>query len=69
MMYWNDYPSDAAYVSPYWDSKTTRYLTFEPDKGGWNNVRMNLETVIVMAHAMGRILVMVCVESVLCAFV
>lgn len=60
MVYWKDYhSSDAAYMSPFAEPKT-KYLTFEPDKGGWNNVRMNLETVLVMAHAMGRTLVMVC---------
>ena len=64
MIYWKDYPSDAAYVSPFYsDNKATKYLTFEPDKGGWNNVRMSLETIIVMAHAMGRTLVMVCTKE------
>ncbi len=63
MIYWRDIPTDAAYTSPFYNSKTTKYLTFEPDKGGWNNVRMNLETVIVMAHAMGRTLVMVCLKT------
>ncbi|GAX18600.1 hypothetical protein FisN_10Hh193 [Fistulifera solaris] len=58
MIYWRDITTDAAYTSPFYNSKATKYLTFEPDKGGWNNVRMNLETVIVMAHAMGRTLVM-----------
>ena len=27
------------------------------DQGGWNNVRMSLECLIVVAHAMGRTLV------------
>lgn len=65
MIYWKDYPSDAAYSSHFSDGKKTKYLTFEPDKGGWNNVRMNVETVIVMAHAMGRTLVMVCDKNTL----
>jgi hypothetical protein len=34
-----------------------RYLSFEYDNGGWNNVRMSLECLIVVAHAMGRTLV------------
>ena len=34
-----------------------RYLTFEYDNGGWNNVRMSLECLIVVAHATGRTLV------------
>jgi hypothetical protein len=35
-----------------------QYLTFEPDGGGFNNIRMSLETVITMAVAMGRVLVL-----------
>jgi len=63
MVYWADIPSDAAYVSPFKknnDAKglPTQYMTFEPDGGGWNNIRMAMETVVVMAHAMGRTLVM-----------
>ena len=33
-----------------------QYLTFEPDEGGWNNIRMAMETAVTMALAMGRIL-------------
>ena len=32
--------------------------TFEPDFGGWNNIRMSMETVLVIAHATGRTLVL-----------
>ena len=35
-----------------------QYLTFEPDGGGWNNIRMAMETVLAMAAAMGRTLVL-----------
>ena len=35
-----------------------RYLVFEPDRGGWNNIRMAAETAMIFAHASGRILVM-----------
>lgn len=35
-----------------------QYLTISSDGGGWNNIRMAMETVVVMAHAMGRTLVM-----------
>ena len=55
MVYWRDIPSDAAYVSPF--KRRTgpkQYLTFEPDQGGWNNIRMSMETVLAMAFAMGR---------------
>ena len=59
MVYWRDIPKDAAFVSPY--KKTSgekQYLTFEPDEGGFNNIRMSMETATAMAHAMGRILVL-----------
>jgi hypothetical protein len=62
MVYWRDIPSDARFASPY---KTTtgakdekKYLTFEPDEGGFNNIRMSMETATALAHAMGRILVL-----------
>jgi hypothetical protein len=34
-----------------------RYLTFEYDQGGWNNIRMGMEALLVVAHAMGRTIV------------
>ena len=33
-------------------------MTFEPDEGGFNNMRMAMETVLVFAAATGRTLVM-----------
>lgn len=37
----------------------TKYITFEPDDNdGWNNKRMNFETMVVLSHAMGRTLVL-----------
>jgi len=56
MVYWSDIPNDATYASPFRDPE--KYLTFEPDHGGWNNIRMAMETTIVLAHAMGRTLVL-----------
>ncbi|KAG7368743.1 GDP-fucose protein O-fucosyltransferase [Nitzschia inconspicua] len=58
MVYWRDIPTDAKYHSPHYDSQTPKYLTFEPDEGGWNNIRMSMETAVALAHAMGRILVL-----------
>jgi hypothetical protein len=34
-------------------------MTFEPDGGGFNNIRMAMETVLAIAHASGRTLVLV----------
>jgi hypothetical protein len=59
MVYWQDIPRDAEYTSPFAKyGKSPKYLTFEPDEGGWNNIRMSMETATVLAHAMGRILVL-----------
>jgi len=59
MVYWKDIPEDASYVSPFREAgPATKYLTFEPDEGGFNNIRMSMETAVAMAHAMGRTLVM-----------
>lgn len=35
-----------------------RYLSFEPDRGGWNNIRMEFEIMFVLAAATGRTLIM-----------
>ena len=35
-----------------------RYLTFEPDGGGWNNLRMSFECIVTFAAVMGRTLVL-----------
>jgi hypothetical protein len=59
MVYWRDIPNDAQYHSPYANyGQSPKYLTFEPDEGGWNNIRMSMETATTLAHAMGRILVL-----------
>eukprot|EP01039_Chlorochromonas_danica_P010999 gene10999-12246_t len=34
-----------------------KFIVFQPDEGGWNNIRMALEVVIVFAMVTGRILV------------
>lgn len=40
LVYWQDIPEDAQWVSPFKHPTETKYLTFEPDGGGWNNIRM-----------------------------
>jgi hypothetical protein len=58
MVWWADIPSDANFISPFYDPAVKRYMTFEPDGGGWNNIRMAMESVIGLAVSMGRTLVM-----------
>lgn len=40
------------------DKKKRKYIVFQPDLGGWNNIRMALEVVILVAVVTGRILVL-----------
>ncbi|KAL7459060.1 hypothetical protein ACHAWC_010805 [Mediolabrus comicus] len=60
LAYWNDPQGelDTNFVSPFapTDKNEKKYITFEPDRGGWNNIRMALEIVVVFAAATGRIL-------------
>ena len=65
MVFWSDIPSDASYLSPmhplndpHTPDDTERFLTFEPNHGGWNNIRMAMETALVLSHGMGRTLVL-----------
>lgn len=66
LVYWNDPQGtrDVNFQSPFTgkshgdEEQKTKYLTFEPDRGGWNNIRMNLENVFILAAATGRTLVM-----------
>ena len=60
IIYWKIVPGDITYespITPHHGIHHDRYLTFEYDQGGWNNVRMGMECLIVVAHAMGRTLV------------
>jgi hypothetical protein len=63
LAYWNDPQGsrDEEFVSPFRVSSSsgkTKYLTFEADTGGFNNIRMSFENIIVMAAATGRVLVL-----------
>jgi len=59
MVYWQRIESDLRYTSPFYrQNHHTQYLTFMPDGGGFNNIRMSLETVLTLAHATGRTLVL-----------
>ncbi|KAL7455629.1 hypothetical protein ACHAWC_007164 [Mediolabrus comicus] len=69
LIYWRDIPSDAAYFSPNYNAQIQesknagsfnriKYLTFEMDGSGWNNIRLGFENMILLAHSMGRTLVM-----------
>ena len=59
LVYWNSPQGtrDQEFVTHFKDP-TDRYLTFEPDPGGWNNIRMSMEVIFVMAAATGRTLVL-----------
>lgn len=37
LIYWRDIPDDSNYKSPFYDEE--KFLAFEPDGGGWNNIR------------------------------
>ena len=39
-------------------TKRRRYLTFEPDTGGWNNRRISVENILTLAALSGRTLVL-----------
>ena len=51
--------SDLLWESPFINiGPKAKYVTFEPDPGGWNNIRMQFETILVFALATGRIFVL-----------
>lgn len=59
LAYWNDPQGtrDQNFKSPF-ATPPGRYITFEPDRGGWNNIRMSMEIIFVFAAATGRTLVL-----------
>ena len=61
MAYWNDPQGtiDREFVTPFAPKGTDeKYITFSTDRGGWNNVRMSMEIIFVIAAALGRTLVL-----------
>ena len=60
VIYWKQVPGDSTYespITPHHEDHHDKYLTFEYDAGGWNNVRMGMECLLVIAHATGRTIV------------
>ncbi|KAL7570491.1 hypothetical protein ACA910_004272 [Epithemia clementina (nom. ined.)] len=63
LAYWNDPVGtrDLKFQSPFaatTNADEEQYMTFSPDRGGWNNVRMSMEILFVLAAATGRTLVL-----------
>jgi len=62
LAYWNEPQGtrDATFISPFGDGPRSKakYLAFTPDKGGFNNIRMSFEIILIIAAALGRILVL-----------
>eukprot|EP00516_Mucochytrium_quahogii_P004615 CAMPEP_0203761874 /NCGR_PEP_ID=MMETSP0098-20131031/14870_1 /ASSEMBLY_ACC=CAM_ASM_000208 /TAXON_ID=96639 /ORGANISM=" , Strain NY0313808BC1" /LENGTH=436 /DNA_ID=CAMNT_0050656043 /DNA_START=377 /DNA_END=1687 /DNA_ORIENTATION=+ len=59
--YWNRYKGakfENQVLRPRASLSHDRYITFEDDTGGWNNIRMAFEVFVVAAKATGRILVL-----------
>jgi hypothetical protein len=60
IIYWKIVPGDNTYespITPHHNDHHDKYITYEYDEGGWNNIRMGMECLIVLAHATGRTLV------------
>jgi hypothetical protein len=47
MVYWRNIPADSKFVSPFHKAER-QYMTFEPDGGGWNNIRYDFVCIVVM---------------------
>ena len=51
MVYWSDIPEDSIYESPFKqkkkDNAQVQYMTFEPDGGGWNNIRYEKKKITI----------------------
>lgn len=61
MAYWNDPQGDRdrEFVSPFrTDTTQTHYITFWQDAGRFNNIRMSMEIIFVIAAASGKTVVL-----------
>eukprot|EP00551_Chaetoceros_affinis_P006104 CAMPEP_0203671216 /NCGR_PEP_ID=MMETSP0090-20130426/7061_1 /ASSEMBLY_ACC=CAM_ASM_001088 /TAXON_ID=426623 /ORGANISM="Chaetoceros affinis, Strain CCMP159" /LENGTH=653 /DNA_ID=CAMNT_0050536229 /DNA_START=74 /DNA_END=2035 /DNA_ORIENTATION=+ len=62
MVYWWKIPSDEKFVNVFQkmhlEEKEEKYLIFEPDSAGFNNIRMSLETILTLGISMGRTIVL-----------
>lgn len=47
-------PRDAAYHHPLAEANKGKYVTLQKDLGGFNNIRMSLESGVAFAAATGR---------------
>ena len=53
VIYWKRVPGDDTYespITPHHGIHHDRYLTFEYDEGGWNNIRMGLVTLLILIY-------------------
>ena len=57
VQYWKSDERDMKRGPPPW-ATPNKYVTFEPDGGGWNNIRMGFELFALFAYATGRTLVL-----------
>jgi hypothetical protein len=60
IIYWKIVPGDNVFespITPHHDLHHDRYLSYEYDVSGWNNIRMGMECLVVLAHAIGRTLI------------
>jgi hypothetical protein len=61
VVYWNDPQGhrDYSFTTPFRvESGKPKYLAFTPDMGGFNNIRMSFEIILIIAAALDRILVL-----------
>ena len=65
LAYWNEPVGtrDLQFQTPFAGTDATaadepKFLSFEPDQGGWNNIRMSFENLVILAAATGRTLVL-----------